>query len=104
HDGEERSYYLYTPQTIPTRLMILLHPVASSGYAMAVETDFNTVADHEGYLVLYPNALHSVWDDGRLAAGLPPLEDSIDDVGYLATLAEAVAADYDIATDQIYLA
>jgi polyhydroxybutyrate depolymerase len=104
YDGHERSYYIYTPATEATRLLILLHPVASSGLAMQAETGFNTIADAEGYVVVYPNALNMVWDDGRLAAGLLPEGEPVDDVGFLATLAETVAAEYGIDSSEVYLA
>ncbi|MDQ7028155.1 MAG: PHB depolymerase family esterase [Anaerolineae bacterium] len=104
YDGQDRSYYVYTPEIDATRLMMILHPVASSGLAMEVETGFNDLADTEGYVVVYPNSLNSVWDDGRIAAGLLPTGDSIDDVGFLATLAESVASEYGINSSQIYIA
>jgi polyhydroxybutyrate depolymerase len=104
YDGHERSYYVYTPVTEATRLMILLHPSASSGLAMELETGFNAIADEAGYVVVYPNTLNAVWDDGRLAAGLNPTGESVDDVGFLATLAETIATEHNIDSSQIYLA
>jgi polyhydroxybutyrate depolymerase len=104
HDGHERSYYVYTPEIEATRLLILLHPVASSGLAMQAETNFNAIADAEGYVVVYPNAVNTVWDDGRLGAGLAPEGEPIDDVGFLATLAGTVAAEHGIDSSEVYLA
>lgn len=104
YDGQARSYYVYTPENDASRLMIILHPVASSGLAMEVETGFNTLADAEGYVVVYPNSLNSVWDDGRIAAGLNPTSESIDDVGFLATLAESIVSEYSIDSSEVYIA
>jgi polyhydroxybutyrate depolymerase len=69
HDGQQRSYYAYIPssydgqESVP--LMIALHPFASSGRGMAALTDFDTFAEENGFIVVYPDSLGFRWNDGR---------------------------------------
>lgn len=98
HDGLERSAHIYEPNSDIEAIMIALHPFYSSGRALEALSGLNTVADERGWVMVYPEANQPYWDDGRFDAGLPPLNASIDDVGYLATLAETVRTTYDVET------
>jgi polyhydroxybutyrate depolymerase len=102
HDGIERTAQLYVPQNTPTALVIMLHPFFSSGRAIEAISGFDTVAEERGWLVAYPNAAQPYWDDGRNAAGLPPANGAVDDVGYIAALADALSSEYGL--EQNYLA
>lgn len=101
HDGIDRLAHVYQPQGEIHAAMIALHPYYSSGRAMEALTGFNTIADERGWLMVYPESLESYWDDGRISAGLPPVNATIDDVGYLANLADTIRETYEIET--VYL-
>lgn len=101
HDELERSAHIYEPNSDIQAIMIALHPFYSSGRALEAVSGLNTVADERGWVMIYPEASQPYWDDGRFEAGLPPLNAPVDDVGYLATLAETARATYDVET--VYL-
>lgn len=102
HNGIERQYYLYLPDTDINDLLIVLHPFGSNGRAMQFVTGLNDYADSEGFAVVYPDSADYYWDDGRVAVGLPPDEGEFDDVGFITTLADSLSEE--LAIESIYLA
>ena len=104
HDNLERTYQLYVPEGEPTTLLIALHDFASSGRAMEIVTGLNDVADEHHFIVAYPDAAGYYWDDGRTEFNLWPREEnSIDDLGFLATLSADLTREYNIDPTQVYL-
>lgn len=67
--GVERSYVVHVPSTYngtkPAPLVVVYHGFASSAQAMADYARFNTLADAEGFVVLYPNGTEvpARWND-----------------------------------------
>ncbi|MBN1966906.1 MAG: prolyl oligopeptidase family serine peptidase [Anaerolineae bacterium] len=108
HDGQERGYYLYVPssydETQAVPLLVVLHPFASSGRAMAALTGFDAVAEQRGWIAVYPDSLGMYWDDGRITTGWLPEAGPVDDVGYIAALIDHLASAYHIDTSRVYLA
>ena len=101
HDGVERHYRLFVPDSGADTLLIVLHPYASSAYAMQIITDFNDAAAQYGFAVAYPDADGYYWDDGRIEAGLPPYEEPIDDAGFVLALVDNLRASLNV--ENVYL-
>src|SRR5687768_9869668 len=57
----ERNYLLYVPETYdpgtPTPLILSLHGRSSNALQQTVLSEWNLLADEEGFIVVYPNAL-----------------------------------------------
>lgn len=91
--GVKRTYLLYEPayrQDGVRPLVIALHGGGGKGEHMVKLTKerFNQLADGEGFLVAYPDAIEKQWNDGRTntsSRGKIPNE-SKDDVGFIAAL------------------
>ncbi len=70
-DGYRRTYILHFPPTFNRNLfyplVIALHGGGGSARAMIKLTEgkFNELADQEGFIVVYPNAIRRHWNDGR---------------------------------------
>ena len=66
HDGLRRDYLLHLPpshdgdQAWP--LVIALHPFAATGAMMARTTNFDPIADEEGFIVCYPEGVTFLWN------------------------------------------
>ncbi|MCB9449929.1 MAG: prolyl oligopeptidase family serine peptidase [Anaerolineaceae bacterium] len=107
YDGQERAYTLYVPPGVgedtPAPLVIALHSIMSSGPGMMALTGLNALADEAGFVVAYPDAYQYVWADGRDTAGMYPQRDASDDVGFLRAVVTDIAAQVNIAPDQVYL-
>jgi polyhydroxybutyrate depolymerase len=106
HDGVNRRYILYVPDSYDPEqaypLVIALHPAGGSAPYMADMTGFDTLAERDGVIVLYPEGPYGYWDYG---AGLPSLEGvpaMLDDPGYIAKAVAEVQAAYNIDPDRLY--
>ncbi|GAB4521472.1 MAG: hypothetical protein OHK0046_32890 [Anaerolineae bacterium] len=107
HDGLERTYHLFVPESLAGAesipLMIALHPISSSGLAMAAMTGLSDAAAEAGFAVVYPNSARLYWDDGRTAADIAPNQGAVDDLGFLTALIDELTATSNIDPEQIYL-
>ncbi|MEL6406745.1 MAG: PHB depolymerase family esterase [Chloroflexota bacterium] len=103
HDGIERTAHIYDADNDTTNntALIALHPFFSSARAMEAISDLNQLADERGWMIIYPEAIHDYWDDGRVENGLSPNDGIVDDVGYLNTLVTTLRADHNI--DTVYI-
>ena len=105
HEGIERRYVLHVPPDHdpsgdPVPLAIVLHGANGTGRWMQQITAFDTVADEEGFIMLYPDAIEGRWNMGFQSPDQAPA----DDVGFLLALVDSLAEDYAIDPQQIYLA
>jgi polyhydroxybutyrate depolymerase len=92
HQGQERTYYLYVPaaQKSPSAsLLIALHGREQTASQMAKMTGFHTIAQKEGFLVAYPQAVGSHWNDGRETT-----DTGVDDLGFIQALVQQLRNKY----------
>lgn len=101
--GERRDYLLYVPKRYdpgkPTALVISLHGAVLWGAAQKETSQWNRVADAEGFIVVYPSGVKGsgprVWrEDGRI--GLAK------DVRFISELIDTLSAAYNIDPARIY--
>jgi polyhydroxybutyrate depolymerase len=108
HDGLERSYRLYSPENVAQNralpLVIVLHGGGGSSREVIYSTRarFNALADRDGFLVLYPDAIGRVWDTGggEISGALSPRRD---DDGFLRAAIETVAHQYKVDPRRIFV-
>ena len=103
--GETRSYTEFIPDThsaAPRPLIIVLHGRTGSGSGMARLTDFNTLAERENIVMLYPDGLGGEWNYTRGIPGYPA--GAPDDVRFLADLVDKISGEQAIDTKRIYVA
>lgn len=89
----KRTYLLYEPENKSKALrslVIALHGGGGMGEHMIKLTKerFNQLADRDGFLVAYPDAIEKQWNDGRInttSRGKTPNENK-DDVGFISAL------------------
>ena len=101
--GRTREYLLYVPPSYdrskPTPLVISLHGATLWGAAQKEMSQWNRVADREGFIVVYPTAARAgsprVW---RATSG--PLLST--DVTFIADLIDTLEAAYNIDPARIY--
>ena len=100
HGGITRSYVLYVPTSyVPGQhppLVFVLHGTLQDGTRIMDISAFNTVAESNGFVAVYPDGIGNSWNTG-VAGG-----STADDMGYIDTLATVLIQQYGIDTTRIY--
>ncbi|NBW82736.1 hydrolase [bacterium] len=102
HQQKTREYLLYTPQkydvSTPMPLVIGFHGGKTSNVMFAKSSLFHHLADEQGFLVAYPNAIDGNWNDGRGTAN-----PDVDDVGFVTSLIENIKNIRNVDPRRIYV-
>jgi polyhydroxybutyrate depolymerase len=114
-DGVGRRYRVYVPEGVsrPQGVVLVLHGGGGRGAAVADDPTsplsvFRTVADREGFVVVYPAGLPAN-DRGERIGWVDCRADNrvssdADDLGFLAALVGKLEDDYDLDRGQIFMA
>ncbi len=104
--GANRSVGLYVPRSYqrghPAPLIIALHGRYSSAQAMHATSHLAAVAERRGAILFYPETAGAYWNDGGFAV-LQRREAPQDDAGLITAAINAVAQDYSIDRQRIYV-
>jgi polyhydroxybutyrate depolymerase len=111
HGGRMRSYRVHLPPSYregsATALVFALHGYGETADGFEKEIGFNQIADREGFIVVYPNAvpfgpkhkqmwnsggIYSVWWAGR-----------VDDVSFFEKLIDTISAQYTVDPNRIFV-
>lgn len=102
HNGLTRQHLTYVPSSyqpgFPVPLVFVLHGFTQSNSAIMNTTGFNTVAEENGFIVVYPNGVNNGWNTSSPFPG----GSTADDVGYITALTDTITAQYSIDEDRIY--
>lgn len=104
HDGLERRYVFSVPAAASGKspLVLLLHGALGTGETTWHYTDLPRLAQREGFILIAPDGIDKVWNDGREAT-LYGRKSNADDVGFLLVLIDKAIADYHADPRRIYL-
>ncbi|PKP21237.1 MAG: phospholipase [Bacteroidetes bacterium HGW-Bacteroidetes-21] len=110
HNGLQRSYYLYVPSKINQAkipLLIALHGGMGNGEKMEklTQSGFNTLADEENFIVVYPNGIGRNWNDGRksMPSNYKAHNNTIDDVGFISALIKKLIETDNVDPARVYV-
>jgi polyhydroxybutyrate depolymerase len=113
HQGIERSAWLHQPPATgdgPRPLIVALHGQSQSvenlrGGSGCCSLQFDTLADREGFLALYPQAVDLRWSYGRpIVSAMPSVGDApVDDVGFIRQLIDDLVAKKLVDPARIYV-
>ncbi|CAM4158271.1 esterase, PHB depolymerase family [Mycobacterium basiliense] len=98
--GLKRTYIVHVPPGVPAGLVLSLHGGGSSGAGQQGLTGFDTAADANNLLVVYPDGFDKSWADGRGAS--PADRRHLDDVGFLVTLVAKLRNEFDIPAGHVF--
>jgi polyhydroxybutyrate depolymerase len=91
---------VHVPTGHPTGLVVNLHGGGSTGAQQERLTNFDAIADANGFVVVYPDGIDNNWADGRGAS--EPDRRGVDDVGFLAALAGKLQKEYGIDPGHVF--
>lgn len=86
HNGITRDYYYYTPSTwngtdqLP--LLMVLHGLTQTASGIMSITEFNTIAEDNNFIVVYPDGINNAWN-----ANMNVSVSQADDLGFVEELA-----------------
>lgn len=107
-DGRERSYIVHLPpkekMNAPLPLLFHLHGGGGTAKGTAGLTfgRFNTLADRDGFIVVYPNAINKNWNDGRELEDVIAWKENIDDVGFITAILDELKDKYPVDASRIF--
>jgi polyhydroxybutyrate depolymerase len=91
HQGVQRRAVLHRPANVqgrPAPLIILLHGIGGTGENFRTWATFDPVAEREGFVAVYPDAIDTKWSYGRPLEGPMPAigNETVDDIGFIRLL------------------
>lgn len=108
--GQLRTFVRYTPDSVllgqkRVPVVFALHAAKGTAARLAPYLGLNAVADRERFIVVYPQGIDNVWNDGRPAEDKgSKLTGGNNDILFLNLLADAMVADGVADPERIYLA
>ena len=108
HDGIKRNYIVHIPPADklqkPVPLLFHIHGGGGTAKGTAGLTfgRFNELADRDGFIVVYPNAIDKNWNDGRKLADVKASEENIDDVGFIIAIVNEIKQKYKVDATRIF--
>lgn len=106
HENRQRAYYVYTPTgydgSTPIPLVLVLHASGGSAESIARLTGFNSIAEREGFLAIYPIGPYGYWDYGAGLGNWTQVDGVLDDPGYVTSVLDQVTAEYNVDSARIY--
>jgi polyhydroxybutyrate depolymerase len=105
HDGLERTYRLFVPskatrsEKLP--LVVGLHGGLGSGDQFAGNSNFETLAESEGFIAVFPDGTNRTWNGGN-CCGQAAAKD-VDDVGFLAALIAHLTATLPVDSSRVFM-
>ena len=112
-DETSRSYSIYIPSTykpeISSPLLIALHGISGWDLQLMYNTEFNNLAEANGFIVAYPNGNAELvdnkvirsWNGGSCCA--ISQRNNSDDLSYIKNLIDDVSSRYSINSKRVYL-
>ncbi|HLA25527.1 MAG TPA: PHB depolymerase family esterase [bacterium] len=105
--GLQRSYLVHVPGSFPggrpAGLVFVLHGGGGNGKQIERHTGFSALADREGFIAVYPDAVDRNWNDGRAAPGITAQQQNVDDVGFFAALITGLTREFAVDPRRVYV-
>ncbi len=107
-EGRERNYIVHLPPEAkmqkPIPLLFNLHGGGGTAKGTPGLTfgRFNTLADRDGFIVVYPNAIKKNWNDGRKLEDVLAWKEDIDDVGFITAIVDELKQKHRIDATRIF--
>ena len=103
-EGRTRNYEVYLPQNFQSNMPVV---ISLHGYTETIQwykdyTLLHEFADTAGFITVYPAAIDRSWNSGLIAPGSPPIDTTVDDVGFISVLIDTLVAHYNIDLSRVY--
>ncbi len=106
HEGVPRQYIVHVPEDLPSSgvgLIVAMHGYTGSAESIMSYSGLNALADEYGFIVAYPQGTEDQQGNAFFNVGYGfHTESAVDDVGYILTLVEHLAAKHSIDPLRVY--
>jgi polyhydroxybutyrate depolymerase len=106
--GLTRTYHLHIPDALRKNrdlpLVLAFHGSGADGGVMERLSKFSELADREGFIVAYPDAIGHEWNDGREARRIRSQATHVDDVAFVEAVITQISGLRRVDTNRIYAA
>lgn len=110
-DGHQRTYHLYVPTSLPADepvpLLIGLHGGTGDGEQFARNTQFDRLAEANGFLVVYPDGTGvgptdamRTWNGGNCCG--TAARDDVDDVAFISALIDEISTTHQVDPARVF--
>ncbi|TGK32709.1 alpha/beta hydrolase [Leptospira gomenensis] len=104
-ENTTRTFLIHTPineSRIAKRpLVIILHGRLGNGRIIMQDSGFNSIADRENFIAVYPEGLQRSWADGRGAT--PSDRENVDDVRFIETLIDHLVEKFSASRENVFI-
>ena len=104
--GMDRTYVQYVPRNLKPNspLLFVFHGSGGDGQGMREITgeEFDTLADANSFVVVYPDGFQTTWNDCRKGSPQPARQMNIDDKSFIDAMIEKQTADNRIDKKRIF--
>ena len=106
-DGLTRTFRLYVPgpdAPRPLALVFVLHGGGGTGIGMVRMTGggFHGLAESRGAIIVYPDGVDRIWNDGRRFVPSRAHSEDVDDVGFISQVIDGIAEELPVDLDRVY--
>ena len=102
--GLDREFLVVAParagETTEVPAVLVFHGFRQTPRSMRTLTGWDSVAEEQGFLVVYPKGIDRSWNDGDDSK--PATRKNVDDVGFIEALVRALVSDFGVDADRIY--
>ncbi len=109
HAGLTRKYQVHIPPGFDgsrrSAAVVILHGGGARADLVGMIRDgsgFDALADREGFITIYPEAIENYWNDGRELERYRSQKEKIDDVGFIKALLERLSKPLNLDASRIY--
>lgn len=101
-DGKKRDYVVYAPSGLGSNppLILALHPLGGTSSQFKQMSGWNTFADKDKFVVVYPQGITTITMNGQDMIGWDIAGDS--DVHFITSIIDTMAARYKIDRNRVY--
>ncbi|HXW56153.1 MAG TPA: PHB depolymerase family esterase [Candidatus Cybelea sp.] len=102
--GHSRNFYVHLPKYYSTSnrwpLVFVIHGRTGTGPGMERIAYFDSFADRNGIIAIYPNGVSRSWADGR--GDSPAERDGVDDIAFFSAMLDKLESTYSVDTSRVY--
>ena len=105
YQGRVREYYFYKPENLDDNapLLFVLHGYTSNANNIMNYSNFNTIADENGFAVCYPQGTSDQYNSNFWNVGYAFHQNqTVDDVGFLKSLANHLQTEYSLSIQNTF--